>query len=83
MVLNAYWRTFYIKDGERKITQTASGSTSILKFNYVIIGDWKEKSEKYSIEVCAVSDTKWAKRLARELDRKPQFDDKNHCYFAL
>lgn len=83
ITLSAYWRSYYVKDGERHITKKASGGTSILKFNYFDTSDWKGKSEKYTLEACAVSDTKWAKRLASEFNRKPRFDNKANFYFVI
>ena len=56
--LSAYWRTFYIKDGEQRVTKKANAGTKLLSFNYFDTSDWKGKSEKYTIEVSATSDKK-------------------------
>lgn len=80
--LSAYWRTFYIKDGEQKITKKTAG-TKLLSFNYFDTSDWQGKSEEYTIEVSATSDKKWVKRLAAKFNRKPEFDNNGNCHLTL
>ena len=80
--LSAYWRTFYIKDGEQKITKKTAG-TKLLSFNYFDTSDWQGKSEEYTLEVSATSDKKWVKRLAAKFNRKPEFDNNGNCHLTL
>ena len=82
ITLEAYWRTFYIKDGEQKITKKTAG-TKLLSFNYFDTSNWDQPSEKYTLEVGVTSDKKWVKRLAIKFNRNPEFDDNGKCHFVL
>jgi len=82
ITLSAYWRTFYVKGGEQKITKKTAGTT-LLSFNYLDTSTWDQPSEKYTLEVGVTSDKKWVRRLADKFNRNPEFDNNGDCHFVL
>jgi hypothetical protein len=81
--LDAYWRTFYTKNGERKITKKIAGNLLIRFVCKIELDNWLERKEKYMLIVSATSDKKWVKRLTDKLNRKPESDNNGNCHFII